>query len=319
LSGLLCTIINTPQIPLIPTCHIHIAAMLIRSIGAALLSAGAANAFQISSPFLMLSTKPSTTDFKSAIISTADKVTDAILETVGDCAQSKYFIVRQPGLTLADLQSDASSSISTWADSAKYEQRVEIPSVMRYIGAESLVDEIASRCGATRDESRVLAEPLQIYTSEEKEVTFVTLPSLPAREAHKRTEGLKSLYDILEKSSPKLTNDYMIILVSAPSTGEPAESVYEMDEPYPSAMHQGLKRDIKYEPLKSGNRSMQDGLPLFEKYQFLSPGIFMGLTISLLLFVMLWIAVSAIAGLEVSYMAFSKEMGPAAQNKGKQQ
>jgi hypothetical protein len=129
----------------------------------------------------------------------------------------------------------------------------------------------------------------------------------------------------------------MIILVSAPSTGEPAESVYEMDEPYPSAMHQGLKRDIKYEPLKSGNRSMQDGLPLFEKYQFLSPGksfhqhpvesttnlihpgIFMGLTISLLLFVMLWIAVSAIAGLEVSYMAFSKEMGPAAQNKGKQQ
>ena len=53
-----CTIINTPQIPLIPTCHIHIAAMLIRSIGAALLSAGAANAFQISSPFLMLSTKP---------------------------------------------------------------------------------------------------------------------------------------------------------------------------------------------------------------------------------------------------------------------
>ena len=53
-----CTIIDTPQIPLIPTCHIHIAAMLIRSIGAALLTAGAANAFHISSPFLMLSTKP---------------------------------------------------------------------------------------------------------------------------------------------------------------------------------------------------------------------------------------------------------------------
>jgi len=129
----------------------------------------------------------------------------------------------------------------------------------------------------------------------------------------------------------------MIILLSAPSTGEVAESLYEMDEPYPTAMHQGLKRDIKYEPLKSSNGSMQDGLPLFEKYQFLSPGkpldqhpaklptnstctgIFMGLTISLLLFVMLWVAVSAIAGLEVSYMAFSKEMGPAAQNKGKQQ
>ena len=45
----------------------------------------------------------------------------------------------------------------------------------------------------------------------------------------------------------------------------------------------------------------------------------MGLVVSLLLLVILWIGVSAIAGLEVSYMAFSKEMGPAAQNKGKQQ
>jgi hypothetical protein len=45
----------------------------------------------------------------------------------------------------------------------------------------------------------------------------------------------------------------------------------------------------------------------------------MGLTVSLLLVVILWIGVSAIAGLEVSYMAFSKEMGPQAQNKGKQQ
>lgn len=99
----------------------------------------------------------------------------------------------QPGLTLADLQSDTGSSISAWADSKQYEQRVEIPSVMRDVGGESLVEEIARRCGAARDESRILAEPLQIYSSEDKEVTFLTLPSLPAREAHKRAEGLQSL------------------------------------------------------------------------------------------------------------------------------
>ena len=129
-------------------------------------------------------------EFKSAIVSTADKVTDAILETVGDCAQSKYFIVRQPGLALADLQNDASSSISARADSTQYEQRVEIPSVMRPVDAEALVEKIASRCGATRDESRSLADPRQLYTSDAKEVTLVTLPGL---EAHQRTEGLKSL------------------------------------------------------------------------------------------------------------------------------
>jgi hypothetical protein len=45
---------------------IHIAAMLIRSIGAALLTAGAANAFHQSSPFLMLSTKPYETPLATA-------------------------------------------------------------------------------------------------------------------------------------------------------------------------------------------------------------------------------------------------------------
>jgi hypothetical protein len=70
----------------------------------------------------------------------------------------------------------------------------------------------------------------------------------------------------------------MIIILSAPiTTLNHAAKVYEMDEPYPSALHQDLKRDIKFEPLKSSNSSdsnkhMQDGLPLFEKYQFLSPG-----------------------------------------------
>jgi hypothetical protein len=149
----------------------------------------------------------STTEFKSAIVSTADKVTDAILETVGDCAQSKYFIVSQPGLALADLQSDASSSISTWADSAKYEQRVEIPSVIRGVDAESLVEKIASRCGVTRDESSSPAEPLQLYTSEDKAVTYVTLQSLPARDAHKRAEGLQSLCksrtEMMPRNRPK--------------------------------------------------------------------------------------------------------------------
>ena len=47
-------------------------------------------------------------------------------------------------------------------------------------------------------------------------------------------------------------------------------------------------------------------------------GIFMGLMVSLLLLGILYVGVSAIAGLEVSYIAFSKDMGPSAQ-KNKQQ
>jgi hypothetical protein len=47
-------------------CYNHIAAMLIRSIGAALLTAGAANAFHNAEPFLMLSTKPYETPLATA-------------------------------------------------------------------------------------------------------------------------------------------------------------------------------------------------------------------------------------------------------------
>lgn len=41
----------------------------------------------------------------------------------------------------------------------------------------------------------------------------------------------------------------------------------------------------------------------------------MGLVVFLLLFVILYVGITAIAGLEVSYMSFSKEMGPNAQKK----
>jgi hypothetical protein len=63
LSGLLVVFGHAPlitPIEILPvsTCYIHIAAMLIRSIGAALLTVGAAHGFRGSSPFLMLSTQP---------------------------------------------------------------------------------------------------------------------------------------------------------------------------------------------------------------------------------------------------------------------
>jgi len=41
----------------------------------------------------------------------------------------------------------------------------------------------------------------------------------------------------------------------------------------------------------------------------------MGLTVSFFLSLLLYVGISAISSLEVSYFAFSKEMGPAAQRK----
>lgn len=104
-------------------------------------------------------------------------------------------------------------------------------------------------------------------------------------------------------------------------------------------MHTGLKRHVQhaFKRAERNGTNPQDQLALFEKYQFLSPGtlftlcergkrrcddadgktvgIFMGLVTVLLLLSILYVGVGAIAGLEVSYMSFSKEMGPNAQKK----
>jgi hypothetical protein len=61
-------------------------------------------------------------------------------------------------------------------------------------------------------------------------------------------------------------------------------------------------------------RAQKEG-GLFEKYQYFSPGLFMAFTITLPLIAILGVGLKAITNLEVSYFAFSKEMGPAAQKK----
>lgn len=61
---------------------------------------------------------------------------------------------------------------------------------------------------------------------------------------------------------------------------------------------------------KQKNGTTSDHRPLFEKYQFFTPGLFMGLLITLLLLSILFVALRAISSLEVSYAAFEKEMGP---------
>jgi hypothetical protein len=84
-----------------------------------------------------------------------------------------------------------------------------------------------------------------------------------------------------------------------------------MEDPFGEAMQMELKRDLGLHERAPRNRSPG----LFEKYQYFNPGIFLGLLAFFPLFLVLTVGMKAIASLEVSYFAFSKEMGPAAQRK----
>jgi V0 complex accessory subunit Ac45/VOA1 transmembrane domain len=76
-----------------------------------------------------------------------------------------------------------------------------------------------------------------------------------------------------------------------------------------------LKRNVARSAPDRGKGPYTDQRPLFEQYQFLTPGLFMGLLVGLLLFAILSVGISALGSLKVSYAAFEKEMGPAAQKK----
>ena len=94
------------------------------------------------------------------------------------------------------------------------------------------------------------------------------------------------------------------------------------------------KRDTHDSSVRRQNDTRDDRqLPLFEKYQFftpglfsgpyreprlnltLSPGIFMGIIVSLIIISILGVGIRAVSSLEVSYGAFEKEMGPTQQKK----
>jgi hypothetical protein len=124
------------------------------------------------------------------VVNTADKVTDAILAAVGDCEQTKYWILQQPGLTIADLQSDAASSLRSWSAGSAFEQRNKIDNVISEINA----DELASKCGVAREEGLFVRPGVatEMFVGEGKEVALAKFEPLP-EVADKRREALGQL------------------------------------------------------------------------------------------------------------------------------
>lgn len=94
-----------------------------------------------------------------------------------------------------------------------------------------------------------------------------------------------------------------------------------MEGPFGDAMQIELKRDLSAHQTRDSSvrpkRAAHANAGLFEKYQFFTPGLFMGLVAAVPLLMIVLVGVRALVSLEVSYFAFSKEMGPAAQRQQK--
>lgn len=120
------------------------------------------------------------------------------------------------------------------------------------------------------------------------------------------------LGNVLQEELP--TGDYTVLFFSTPHESKP----YEVDFENPSQIQ--LSKRIA-EPVRALHRkaaadaSWSKDAALFDKYQFFTPGIFMGLTALFLLLSILYVGISALASLEVSYGAFDKDASPIVQKK----
>ncbi|KAK4951915.1 hypothetical protein LTR10_009835 [Elasticomyces elasticus] len=284
--------------------------MLLPRISALLLAASTVHALKDAYPFLMLPiSQDDLSPPQSRQLATATDVETDAIAYLSASGRERSFLFTQPGLQAEDFQ-----------HMPKLRRRVEgisggqlqVPEVIGGARTEGIVDGVAKWMGAEK------VSKMKRFELAALEAKLRTTERV--KELKKADDHLDQLLSGLEAETKE---SYILIYTGAapaPATEE-MDLPYEMDEPYPT-LHTDLKRDTRTYHVRASNSSVenpQSGLPLFEKYQFLSPALFMGLTVSLILFFILYVGVSAIAGLEVSYAAFSKEMGPQGQNKGKQQ
>jgi len=110
------------------------------------------------------------------------------------------------------------------------------------------------------------------------------------------------------------TNKYTIMYTTTPAFDQLAHSGPTYEPVFQEPLHMEIKRQFEYRTTGE-NSTAPPNAPLFEKYQFFTPGLFMGFFVAFILLSILTVAVGGVASLQVSYGAFDKEMGPAAQRK----
>ncbi|KAJ9158301.1 BIG1-domain-containing protein [Coniochaeta hoffmannii] len=277
------------------------------SIASVLLSSTAAYAFSDTSPFVLLSTSKLDTPPSPPQLQSSKSLTNSLTSLLSSCPTTRYALVSQPNLHAADIRDEsdggkchmpnlcraASSAVSAYT----------VAEVVGQLGSPSLSSIINTACASA---------------GKAVEVTEIELRHLPAlrtglgeKEVDERRGILADNDYELDRLLSTLGDDYTVLLFSDPNEFKAYEPSFV--EP----MRTDLKRRGEAEPVYVGRRAgnATDNRGLFERYQFFTPGIFMGLIAAFAMLSILYVGLQGLSSLEVSYGAFDKEMGPAAQKK----
>ncbi|CAL8579779.1 hypothetical protein XPA_005510 [Xanthoria parietina] len=299
--------------------------MLLPIFGTLALSVTFGNAFTDTSPFFMFSTSELLTS--SPQIASASSVQDTITSQLSKCPSDTYIVVTQPGVHAEDYSDRYAAPHlrrKVSGEDDRIRSTMSVTDVLGQVNTEEIVGIVGDKCGAASLRIDASTGSFTIGDDPKPRIINVDFPALPSaskERASKLKENdvfLSSILDLLPTS--KYTVLYTTSPYTAPKSTQHVEpEMYEMDSSFSSSQaHMGIKRDFG----AHGKRAEDDqnvtlpDAPLFEKYQYFTPGIFMGLIVILPLFLILYVGISAVGSLQVSYAAFDREMGPQMAKKG---
>ncbi|KAH7391888.1 BIG/ATPase V1 complex, subunit S1 [Pyrenochaeta sp. MPI-SDFR-AT-0127] len=281
-------------------------------VGALALAAlPSALAFRNTSPFFLFSTAELLIDNTDTSIAESSKVTADVLGALKDCPTRSYVIVEQEGVSSADYVDGRSMpQLSQYMGGkhAEVKTTFAVPETVGQVDATAIMAYLQSNC-APSDNNKNAAMWFSRIMSQ-----------APATSKALRTHQLQSDDAALDQQivNEAKSQDYTVIYITSPQTESQAKAQleqeqysYDMENSFGGAVQMELKRDLSSH-IKRANAT-QGGL--FERYQYFTPGLFMGFAAIIPLFLILLVGIRALTSLEVSYYAFSKEMGPNAQKK----
>ncbi|KAL2176363.1 BIG/ATPase V1 complex, subunit S1 [Thermothelomyces heterothallicus CBS 202.75] len=266
-------------------------------------------AFSDSSPFILFSTAKLRTPSSTPQLQTASQVFTTAKSLLSSCPSSRYVLVSQPNLHAADIRDGSSGgsrscrlpNLCRAVESDENNSNWDVAEVIGQLSGKALEEYINDACEGRKQDVSVQRFELR------------HLPAASARDSeHNGRDDILGDNDYeLGKLLEHLGDDYTVMVYSDPNEFNAYEP--EFSEP----VHIDLKRwsGEALEVLVRESSNSTNNLPLFEKYQFFTPGIFMSFIVLAVLLSILSVGLKALASLQVSYGAFDKEMGPAAQKK----
>lgn len=277
------------------------------------LGAGLGEAFKDTSPFVLLSTS----DFPSSSshIQSATSLLNDVWSRLKTCPSDYYIIASQPGVHAADYSNQRTTPRlreKVLGTDKAIRSNITVTEVTSPVDLAFIRNGLQDECGAqiTQVDGGATSGLSQEFEHGPR-IIDIAFPVLSLNE--QRTQELSTNDAFLASVIDHIpSSKYTLIYATSPREYEEQEIHIHDELRAQEPFHQDLRRDYAE---SARQEDTDDNRSLFQKYQFLSPGIFMGFFTAFVLLAILYVGISGLLSLEVPYAAFEKDTSPGSQKK----